>query len=516
MPVTAEDLVRIPEIITNYDEVRTNLQNPKTGGQRIAYAKRSEDSLLIYLEEYVRSRNNLKGVSMWKYPPTADVGNVLAHITRPGLYVRNGVAAYDNTTADTGSNQDVLFQSATEEALQFEETAAQYGGEAAYKQAKADGETVLTYRQWVQVRTPAFKEWFGDWENDPDNASKVVNPKTGEPLVVYHGTDVEFDVFDRNKTGSNTDNGMRGKGFYMATDRRTAEGYGNRIDGNSKEEREFRRKAKVLQGKPVYTIDMRTAPQGFKALREWAQDIFDKAGNQAANPEIGTVLLNERSVRDSIAHGMNPFKAEAFQAVPDVIAKGAVVHRGENPENGVRYAYISAPVVIEGKEDIVTVLVRDSGDGGRMYPHSVATKESILNASDTETTEISRETGKVNSGYIANILRSYLKYKPKTDRTALDPSSDSLMTAIAKLGGLNKDELVRDANRLLNSHTLDTLITQELKDGNDVTLVGFGVFQVSERAERQGRNPQTGETLTIPATKKPRFRPGKPLKEAVK
>lgn len=218
----------------------------------------------------------------------------------------------------------------------------------------------------------------------------------------------------------------------------------NRIDGNSKEEREFRRKAKVLQGKPVYTIATRTAPQGFKALREWAQDIFDKAGNQAANPEIGTVLLNERSVRDSIAHGMNPFKAEAFQAVPDVIAKGAVVHRGENPENGVRYAYISAPVVIEGKEDIVTVLVRDSGDGGRMYLHSVATKESILNASDTETTEISRETGKVNSGYIANILRSYLKYKPKTDRTALDPSSDTLMTAIAKLGGLNKDEVVRE------------------------------------------------------------------------
>ena len=204
LPVTAEDLVKIPEIIANYDEVRTNLQNPKTGGQRIAYAKRSEDSLLIYLEEYVRSRNNLKGVSMWKYPPTADVGNVLAHIARPSLYVRNGVAAYDNTTADAGINQDVLFQSATEEARQFGETAEQYGGEAAYEQAKADGETVLTYRQWVQVRTPAFKAWFGDWENDPDNASKVVNPETGEPLVVYHGTDAEFNVFDRNELGYHT------------------------------------------------------------------------------------------------------------------------------------------------------------------------------------------------------------------------------------------------------------------------------------------------------------------------
>ena len=196
LPVTAEDLVKIPEIIANYDEVRTNLQNPKTGGQRIAYAKRSEDGLLIYLEEYVRSRNNLKGVSMWKYPPTADVGNVLAHIARPSLYVRNGVAAYDNTTADAGINQDVLFQSATEEARQFEETAAQYGGEDAYNQAKADGKTELTYRQWVQVRTPAFKEWFGDWESDPANASKVVNSKTGEPLVVYHGTTAVDKILD--------------------------------------------------------------------------------------------------------------------------------------------------------------------------------------------------------------------------------------------------------------------------------------------------------------------------------
>ena len=225
LPVTAEDLVKIPEIIANYDEVRTNLQNPKTGGQRIAYAKRSEDSLLIYLEEYVRSRNNLKGVSMWKYPPTADVGNVLAHIARPSLYVRNGVAAYDNnTTADTGSNQDVLFQSAAEEARQFEETAAQYGGEEAYEQAKADGETVLTYRQWVQVRTPAFKQWFGDWENDPANASKVLNSKTGEPLVVYHNTEEQFHTFELSKARQNVEI----PAFFFATNPETAEGYGSR------------------------------------------------------------------------------------------------------------------------------------------------------------------------------------------------------------------------------------------------------------------------------------------------
>lgn len=47
----------------------------------------------------------------------------------------------------------------------------------------------LTNRQWNMVRTPAFKAWFGDWQNDPANASKAIDPETGEPLVMYHGTD---------------------------------------------------------------------------------------------------------------------------------------------------------------------------------------------------------------------------------------------------------------------------------------------------------------------------------------
>ena len=89
-------------------------------------------------------------------------------------------------------------------------------------------------------------------------------------------------------------------------------------------------------------------------------------------------------------------------------------------------------------------------------------------------------------------------------------NKSELIQAIADEAELSK----HDAEEFINAFI--SVVTQELKDGNDVTLVGFGVFHVSERAERQGRNPQTGETLTIPATKKPRFRPGKPLKEAVK
>ena len=818
LPVTAEDLVKIPEIIANYDEVRTNLQNPKTGGQRIAYAKRSEDSLLIYLEEYVRSRNNLKGVSMWKYPPTADVGNVLAHITRPSLYVRNGVAAYDDTTADAGNNQDVLFQSATEEARQFEETAAQYGGEAAYEQAKADGETVLTYRQWVQVRTPAFKAWFGDWENDPDNASKVVNPKTGEPLVVYHGTAGDFEIFDKSRSNSKSNTGVpegvffftdnpevassytvkyegdfgtsylngsnvmplflnirkplkvsakganwnsilykgeeyttntlaetarrngkndgvqinrvkdRGRGsvkakhatsfavfnpnqiksatgnsgafsadndsilfqssvvnelpdgvrgFYdragrtvallknadastfihesghyyldllgrihqdlagregltdaeaqvvsdfetllawsgvkdaqawfgmeaeaqrvhhekiarafeayvfegkapdsrlrevfarmarwmrqvyrslagldvelsdevrgvfdrlLASDDAIAEAeYVNHMRPLLKEgdftdagawqayraaneaahaaaadelgakavrdmrfarnlrsdalrkmrrkhkadfkraemavrrnimrqpvyrawqfltakigeedrigESESVRKAKVLQGAPVYTVGTRIAPKDNKGLLEWAATQFEQAGGKAYHPEIGEVLLDRKSVKNSMAHGMNPFKASAFEAVPAVIEKGVVVARTEHGRTSS--FFVSAPVRIEGVETVVTVLVRRDMNKQSMYLHSVQNKEKILNAAVNESAAdagASEPHGKLHSGYMESLLRKYLtdKLPDWKGGRVLDPSRDSLMAAVAKLGGIGREEAVRE------------------------------------------------------------------------
>jgi DNA-binding protein HU-beta len=58
-------------------------------------------------------------------------------------------------------------------------------------------------------------------------------------------------------------------------------------------------------------------------------------------------------------------------------------------------------------------------------------------------------------------------------------------------------------------------ITEALKNGDQVSLIGFGTFKVSERAARQGRNPQTGETIQIAASKSPSFKAGKALKDAV-
>ena len=84
-----------------------------------------------------------------------------------------------------------------------------------------------------------------------------------------------------------------------------------------------------------------------------------------------------------------------------------------------------------------------------------------------------------------------------------------LAAAIAAETGLTK----KDAEAALNAFV--DVVTEELKKGEKVQLVGFGTFEVSERAAREGRNPQTGETMTIEASKAPKFKAGKALKDAV-
>ncbi len=84
-----------------------------------------------------------------------------------------------------------------------------------------------------------------------------------------------------------------------------------------------------------------------------------------------------------------------------------------------------------------------------------------------------------------------------------------LIAAVAADAGLSK----KDAEKAVNS-TLAT-ITNALKEGDKVSLVGFGTFEVRERPERKGRNPQTKEEITIPASKLPAFKAGKALKDSV-
>lgn len=84
-----------------------------------------------------------------------------------------------------------------------------------------------------------------------------------------------------------------------------------------------------------------------------------------------------------------------------------------------------------------------------------------------------------------------------------------LVNAIADAADLSKADAGRALDAFIN------VVTKSLKAGDSVTLTGFGTFDVRKRAARQGRNPQTGATIKIKASKNPGFKAGKALKDAV-
>ena len=84
-----------------------------------------------------------------------------------------------------------------------------------------------------------------------------------------------------------------------------------------------------------------------------------------------------------------------------------------------------------------------------------------------------------------------------------------LVAAIAEKADLQK----KDAEKVIAAFT--EVVAETLKKGDKIQLVGFGTFEVAERAARTGRNPQTKETIEIPASKAPKFKAGKALKDQI-
>lgn len=82
-----------------------------------------------------------------------------------------------------------------------------------------------------------------------------------------------------------------------------------------------------------------------------------------------------------------------------------------------------------------------------------------------------------------------------------------LIYAVSDLAGLSK----RDSEKVINAFI--EVVEEEVKQGNDVQIIGFGTFTSADRAAREGRNPQTGEPITLAARRVPKFKPGKTFKE---
>lgn len=127
---------------------------------------------------------------------------------------------------------DNLFSSITEQPIEnnytseMNEIKTKAIADGTFMKAPNGNSTNLNERQWLQVRTKNFINWFGDWINDPTNASKVVD-ENGEPMVVYHGTNNTFTTFKRDLNPE--DEGVYGKGLYFASWREYSKEYGKRI-----------------------------------------------------------------------------------------------------------------------------------------------------------------------------------------------------------------------------------------------------------------------------------------------
>ena len=179
--------------------------NDKDALKRLAESLRGERGILARLRdavvrmvEYFKNRGDKEGVRRMKAADKllAELESALKEGVAPEQVKPEGV----DHSVRSSKEMD-------EERLEIERKAKSDG---TWLKAPNGKRTNLNERQWVDVRTKNFKEWFGDWENDPENASKIVD-ENGEPLMVFHYTWEDFTIFGEGKEiGAST--------FYNASD----------------------------------------------------------------------------------------------------------------------------------------------------------------------------------------------------------------------------------------------------------------------------------------------------------
>jgi hypothetical protein len=173
----------------------------------------------------------------------------------------------------------------------------------------------LTDVQYDTVRTPAFKNWFGDWENDPKNASKIVD-ENGEPMVTYHGSAADFNVFDKKKLGSLTNTELAKAGFFFASNKAAADQYAfiGGLQNPYLENKLTESRAFFLNIKNPY----KGTNQEWSDLLNWASDGSRKYNSptalKKANKEFKEFLLKENFDGVDFNNGLEIVAFEPTQA----------------------------------------------------------------------------------------------------------------------------------------------------------------------------------------------------------
>ena len=191
---------------------------PESG--TFSIAQQPTDSQKDILRNFIYKNNGEVDVEIYK--DGHSVANPYYREKTSPQRVLNDIDAYFNDGTIPEGNEPMFRTDISPEVREeMDAIVAEAKANGTYLKAPNGADTKLTPEQWAMVRTENFKNWFGDWENDPENASKVVD-ENGEPMVMYHGTiSSDFYVFDNKYVRKNNE---LGRGFYF-TDAATAKEY---------------------------------------------------------------------------------------------------------------------------------------------------------------------------------------------------------------------------------------------------------------------------------------------------
>lgn len=141
----------------------------------------------------------------------------------PSFISRYGNWLSGSTDLALDQNREPIFSNISNQELDSIRQQAEADG--SYLRAPNGSQSNLDENQWAMVRTQAFKQWFGDWQTNPEESSQFLD-QNGEPKVFYHGTNQQFSQFDNQFIGTNTDAGWLGRGFYFYGVESEAQQYG--------------------------------------------------------------------------------------------------------------------------------------------------------------------------------------------------------------------------------------------------------------------------------------------------
>lgn len=411
--VTAEDLTRIPEIVTSPDEVVTGFQSEQ-GAERVAYLKRFDDALVAYIAEASRKKKDFRTISMRKYPPTAISENVAKNIIDQSLNVRNGEGAYGNTTANTENNQDAQQQSTLHQAA---------------RGAFMPGSNTIALLENADLST-TIHELGHYFLHTGLNIANALEAKAarGEALSLgerQHLADMQATL------------NWLGLADLQAWNALTFE---QQRPYHEQLARGF--EAYIMEGRAP-SLEMRSV---FQRMKAWMLRVYQNL------TRLDVQLSDEvRGVFDRLLASDEEI-ALAEQNRSMALLFDDPEAAGMSAEEFADYQALGQAATAEAQEQLSAKAVRDMQYGRNARTRQLRALRREAKAARIEAeTEARREVMRQPVYQVWQKLTAKLTDADKIGRTEtpkfssqVDETHDSLFMAIAKLGGLNKDELVRE------------------------------------------------------------------------